>query len=78
MYEHRPRLAVPLMAGVGAAFDFIAGSVKQAPALDAGERAGVVLPPRSGATQAWAALPPDGIKICVERRFGASSLKKFG
>jgi len=32
MYEHRPRLPVPLMAGVGAAFDFIAGTVKQAPA----------------------------------------------
>jgi len=32
MYEHRPRLTVPLMAGVGAAFDFIAGTVKQAPA----------------------------------------------
>ena len=32
MYEHRPRLSVPVMAGVGAAFDFIAGTVKQAPA----------------------------------------------
>ena len=32
MYEHQPRLRVPLMAGVGAAFDFIAGTVKQAPA----------------------------------------------
>jgi N-acetylglucosaminyldiphosphoundecaprenol N-acetyl-beta-D-mannosaminyltransferase len=31
MYEHRRRLSVPLMAGVGAAFDFIAGTVKQAP-----------------------------------------------
>ena len=31
MYEHRLRLAVPVMAGVGAAFDFIAGTVKQAP-----------------------------------------------
>jgi len=31
MYEQRRRLAVPLMAGVGAAFDFIAGRVKQAP-----------------------------------------------
>jgi N-acetylglucosaminyldiphosphoundecaprenol N-acetyl-beta-D-mannosaminyltransferase len=32
MYEHRPRLSVPLMAGVGAAFDFFTGTVKQAPA----------------------------------------------
>ena len=31
MYEHRPRLSVPLMAGVGAAFDFIPGTAKQAP-----------------------------------------------
>jgi len=31
MYEHRLRLGVPVMAGVGAAFDFIAGTVKQAP-----------------------------------------------
>jgi len=32
MYEHRERLGVPVMAGVGAAFDFLAGTVKQAPA----------------------------------------------
>jgi N-acetylglucosaminyldiphosphoundecaprenol N-acetyl-beta-D-mannosaminyltransferase len=32
MYEHRGRLSVPLMAGVGAAFDFVAGTLKQAPA----------------------------------------------
>jgi N-acetylglucosaminyldiphosphoundecaprenol N-acetyl-beta-D-mannosaminyltransferase len=31
MYEHRSRLDVPMMAGVGAAFDFIAGTAKQAP-----------------------------------------------
>jgi len=31
MYEHRPRLTVPLMVGAGAAFDFIAGAVNQAP-----------------------------------------------
>ena len=31
MYEHRLRLGVPVMAGVGAAFDFIAGTAKQAP-----------------------------------------------
>jgi N-acetylglucosaminyldiphosphoundecaprenol N-acetyl-beta-D-mannosaminyltransferase len=32
MYEHRARLKVPVMVGVGAAFDFIAGTVRQAPA----------------------------------------------
>ena len=31
MYEHRLRLGVPVMAGVGAAFDFMAGTAKQAP-----------------------------------------------
>jgi N-acetylglucosaminyldiphosphoundecaprenol N-acetyl-beta-D-mannosaminyltransferase len=32
MCEQRHRLTVPLMAGVGAAFDFVAGTMKQAPA----------------------------------------------
>ena len=32
MFEHRARLSVPVMAGVGAAFDFLAGTAKQAPA----------------------------------------------
>lgn len=31
MYEHRERLAVPVMVGVGAAFDFATGRVRQAP-----------------------------------------------
>ncbi len=31
MYEHRDKLNVPIVIGVGAAFDFIAGTKKQAP-----------------------------------------------
>ena len=31
MYEHRQKLNVPVIIGVGAAFDFIAGTKKQAP-----------------------------------------------
>jgi N-acetylglucosaminyldiphosphoundecaprenol N-acetyl-beta-D-mannosaminyltransferase len=31
MYEHRDRLSVPVLVGVGAAFDFHTGRVKQAP-----------------------------------------------
>jgi N-acetylglucosaminyldiphosphoundecaprenol N-acetyl-beta-D-mannosaminyltransferase len=31
MFEHRPLLNVPVLAGVGAAFDFLAGTAKQAP-----------------------------------------------
>jgi len=33
MYEHRDKLSVPVMIGVGAAFDFISGTKKQAPKL---------------------------------------------
>jgi len=32
MYEYRTRLTVPVLVGVGAAFDFHVGKVKQAPA----------------------------------------------
>jgi len=32
MYEQRDRLNIPVMVGVGAAFDFVTGGVKQAPA----------------------------------------------
>jgi N-acetylglucosaminyldiphosphoundecaprenol N-acetyl-beta-D-mannosaminyltransferase len=32
MYEHRERLNVPVLVGVGAAFDFHTGRVRQAPA----------------------------------------------
>ncbi len=31
MYEHRPKLNVPVIVGVGAAFDFLSGVKKQAP-----------------------------------------------
>ena len=31
MFERRSRLNVPVLAGVGAAFDFLAGTAKQAP-----------------------------------------------
>jgi len=31
MYEHKERLRVPVMVGVGAAFGFLSGEVKRAP-----------------------------------------------
>ena len=31
MFDHRERLGVPVLAGVGAAFDFLAGTARQAP-----------------------------------------------
>ena len=57
MVRMRDRLDVPVMCAVGAAFDFHAGRVSQAPALDAGARPGVDLPDRPGAAPAAAALP---------------------
>jgi N-acetylglucosaminyldiphosphoundecaprenol N-acetyl-beta-D-mannosaminyltransferase len=32
MYDHRPKLRIPVIIGVGAAFDFHIGRVRQAPA----------------------------------------------
>ena len=49
MARMRERLDVPVMCGVGAAFDFHAGRVSMAPALDAGARPRVDLPHRAGA-----------------------------
>jgi N-acetylglucosaminyldiphosphoundecaprenol N-acetyl-beta-D-mannosaminyltransferase len=56
MASMRDRLEVPVMCGVGAAFDFHAGRVAGT-ALDAGPRARVDLPDRAGAAPAAAALP---------------------
>ena len=56
MSEYLPKLDVTLMFGVGAAFDFLAGKVRQAPALDAAVRAGMVLSPLFRATAVVEAL----------------------
>ena len=45
MARMRPRLSAPLLVGVGAAFDFHAGLVPQAPRVDAAQRPGVGVPP---------------------------------
>ena len=58
MHRMRPRLRAPLLVGVGAAFDFHAGLVPQAPALDAAQRPGVDLPARARAAPAVASLRP--------------------
>ena len=55
MAEMRDRLDAPILAGVGAAFDFHAGLVPQAPAWMQ-RRPGVVLPPGARAAAAVAAL----------------------
>ena len=76
----RPRLRAPLLVGVGAAFDFHAGLVPQAPALDAAQRPGVDLPARrasragcGGATPATtpASWPASRASTLRHRRAGA-------
>ena len=57
MARMRDRLDAPVLVGVGAAFDFHAGLVPQAPRLDAAPRPGVGVPARAGAAPPVAALP---------------------
>ena len=71
MYEHRARLGVPIMAGVGAAFDFITGAASQSPAWMQENGPRVVLPPHSRAAPPLAPLPRQRVKIRMERLFGA-------
>ena len=57
MARMRDRLDAPVLIGVGAAFDFHAGLVPQAPALAAAARPRVAVPPGPGAAPPVAALP---------------------
>ena len=57
MARMRERLDAPVLIGVGAAFDFHAGLVPQAPAAPAAAGARMALPPRPGAPPVVAALP---------------------
>ena len=57
MARMRDRLDAPVLIGVGAAFDFHAGLVPQAPDRAAAARARVGVPARAGAAPAVAALP---------------------
>jgi len=57
MYAHCDRLRVPVLIGVGAAFDINSGMKQQAPILDARTRDGMLLfRPYPGASTALAAL----------------------
>ncbi len=58
MQRMRPRLRAPLLVGVGAAFDFHAGLVPQAPPWMQRQRPGVDLPAGARAAAAVAALRP--------------------
>ena len=87
MARMRDRLDVPVMCGVGAAFDFHAGRDLDGAALDAGARPRVDLPHRAGAAPAAAALPlvqpalrgrvrtpvPGGAPAAARRRLPAMS-----
>src|SRR5208282_1768249 len=55
----------------GCGFRFYRRDCEAISGMDAGKRAGVVLPPHSRAAPALAALPRQRIKIRVERLFGA-------
>ena len=70
----RPRLDAPLLVGVGAAFDFHAGLVPQAPELAPGGRARVGLPARTRAASPVAALPP--VQPALRRRVRASARRQ--
>ncbi len=71
MAQMRPRLERPLLIGVGAAFDFHAGLVPQAPELAPGGRPRVGLPARARAAAAVAALPP--LQPALPRRVRAAA-----
>ena len=64
MAEFLPKLDVTLMIGVGAAFDFHSGRDQTGAALDAAQRAGMVLPPVPGATPAGQALFQEQPALC--------------
>ena len=57
MAAMRARLEAPVLVGVGAAFDFHAGLIPQAPDAHAAPRPGVAVPARAGARAPVAALP---------------------
>ena len=65
MARMRDRLEVPVMCGVGAAFDFHAGPHLDGAALDAGPRPRVGLPDRPGAEAPAAALPHTNPRFVV-------------
>ena len=58
MATMRPQLDAPVLVGVGAAFDFLSGTVAQAPAVDAARRPGVALPPHPRAASACGGATP--------------------
>jgi hypothetical protein len=57
MAAHVARLTVPVLVGVGAAFDIHAGRLHAGTQLDADLRARVALPSLPGTATALAALP---------------------
>ena len=73
MARMRDRLDAPVLIGVGAAFDFHAGIIPQAPADDAALRARVAVPPAPGAAPPVAALP--ALQPAVRARLRAPVLR---
>ena len=65
------------MAGVGAAFDFIAGTAKQAPAWMQENGLEWFFRLTHEPRRLWRRYLVDGIKVRVERLFGAAWAEKF-
>ena len=77
MVEFLPKLDVTLMVGVGAAFDFHSRARPAGAALDAAQRAGMVLPPALRAAPAGQTLPEKQSAVPVENRRPAFRLEKI-
>ena len=73
MAQMRDELQTPVLIGVGAAFDFHAGLVPQAPELAPGVRSGVGLPPCPRATSPVAAL--HALQPALRRRVRAAAAR---
>jgi len=72
MGEHRGRVPA-VMLGVGAAFDFHGGRVRQAPPVDAGAGPGVAVPAGHGAAAPVAAVPEAQPQVCGARSAPAAA-----
>ena len=77
MYAHRGVLQVPVMLGVGAAFDLNSGKLQQAPSVDARKRSGMVISPISGAEAVVETVPRRHPRFHVECFSGASTSEEI-
>lgn len=77
MYEHRRWLSVPLMVGVGAAFNFIAGTLDQAPTWMQEDGLEWLFRLAKEPTRLWRRYLINGSKFVWNVSFEVLGLKKF-